>query len=169
MATTETQSGEDIRQLLVRCWMTHDAMWFAAALRDSGTETANRLNLAAIRGLAPIEVKRIRQALGIEEVSNTDQVRAFVEGTFALVGGDFMAFDWTWRDDGTARVDTRHCFAHDGIAKLGVVADYQCGIFERIYAWLDALGVDYDADPSERHCLLHHQGRCWREFRFNFG
>ena len=176
MPGTETSDNEAVRQLLIRCWMTHDAMWFANALQDQGIETANRLNLAAIRGMGPIEVARIRKALGTGEINDSGQLRAFIEGAFELVGGDFMAFEWHWREDDTARVDVQSCFAHDGIAKMGAIAAYECGIYERIYTWLDALGIDYDIDPPNdtpndtagRHCLLHRTGKCGREFKFNF-
>ncbi len=164
--------NEAVRQLLIRCWMTHDAMWFASALQDQGIETANRLNLAAIRGMGPIEVARIRKALGIGDINDSAQLRAFIEGAFELVGGDFMAFKWHWHEDGTARVDVQSCFAHDGIAKLGAIAEYECGIYERIYTWLDALGVGYSVQPpggpGGRHCLLHHTGKCGRDFSFDF-
>jgi hypothetical protein len=169
MDKIDTGKDEAVRQLLIRCWMTHDAMWFAATLRELGIETANLLNLAAIRGMGPIEVNRLKAALGVDEIASAEGLRAFIEAAFDLVGGDFMAFEWQWRDDGTARVDTRACFAHDGIAKMGVIADYQCGIFERIYTWLDALGIEYEATPGGRQCLLHHQGKCQRDFSFNFG
>ncbi|MDP6876793.1 MAG: hypothetical protein QF521_25040 [Alphaproteobacteria bacterium] len=168
MSSIEGRDNEAVRQLLIRCWMTHDAMWFANALQDQGIETANRLNLAAIRGMGPIEVARIRKALGTGDIDDAEQLRAFIEGAFELVGGDFMAFEWHWREDGTARVDVHRCFAHDGITKLGAIAAYECGIYERIYTWFEALGIAYTASPPGRQCLLHHQGKCGREFSFEF-
>ena len=168
MSRIEGQKNAAVRQLLVRCWMTHDAMWFANALQEHGIESANRLNLAAIRGMGPIEVARIRKALNTADIENSGQLRAFIEGAFELVGGDFMAFDWHWHEDGTASVDVQRCFAHDGIARLGAIAAYECGIYERIYTWFDALGVGYTASPPGRQCLLHHQGKCGRDFSFDF-
>ena len=58
----ETLEQHETVQLLTRCWMTHDAMWFRQVLEECGPEVANRLNLAAIRGLAPIELKRLLKA-----------------------------------------------------------------------------------------------------------
>lgn len=159
---------EELKQLLVRCWMTHDAMWFANALKEVGIETANRLNLGAIRSLAPIEVRRILRALGIDEVEDPDRLKLFLEGTMQLVGGDFMAFEWNWRPDGSLCVDVERCFAHEGITRLGAIEQYQCGIFERICAWLDALGIDYDIAPAEKRCMMHFEGRCHRDLRFRF-
>ena len=39
---------KDLKELLVKCWMTHDAMWFLHTLNDGGIEKANKINKAAI-------------------------------------------------------------------------------------------------------------------------
>jgi hypothetical protein len=40
-------------------------MWFYHTYQELGIEKANKLNKAAIRSLAPIEIKRVKMALGI--------------------------------------------------------------------------------------------------------
>lgn len=62
-----------ILDLLVKNWMTHDAMWFATVVKYCGIVQANLLNRAALRALARVEAKRLQQAFGIEEI------RCFVE------------------------------------------------------------------------------------------
>ena len=52
---------EALRQLLLRGWLTHDAMWFKTTLDEFGIETANKLNRGAIRSMAPIEVVSSRE------------------------------------------------------------------------------------------------------------
>ena len=52
-------------QLLVKCWMTHDARWFNAVAREFGMEVANRLNQRAVREMAKVEWQRVGGALGI--------------------------------------------------------------------------------------------------------
>lgn len=59
--------AKEIIDLLNRCWMTHDAMWFFNCWQQGGIEKANKINKAAIKSLAPIETKRIREALGIRK------------------------------------------------------------------------------------------------------
>ena len=46
---------EEIIDLLNRCWMTHDGMWFYHGLKNFGIAKANELNKAAIKSLAPME------------------------------------------------------------------------------------------------------------------
>ena len=169
MKATERLSAGELKQLLTRCWMSHDAMWFRCAVDELGIARANKLNRAAIRALAPIEVRRFMRALGLETVASHAELKAFLEGARDLAAGDFMDFDWAWRGDGSLRVEVRKCFAHDGVAKLGVIADYECGIFERIHAWLEALGVRFEVVPGGTACMMHHEGECYRELRFFLG
>ena len=56
----------EIRDLLGKGWLTHDGMWFYHTYQELGIEKANKLNKAAIRSLAPIEIKRVKKALGIK-------------------------------------------------------------------------------------------------------
>lgn len=166
-ATTMSVEAEQLKQLLLRGWMTHDAMWFKSALEELGIEAANRLNRAAIRSMAPIEVKRTLAALGMHGVSTFEQLERFISGAMGLLSGDFMRFRWDWRPPDLLRVDVQECFAHKGISRLGAIARYECGIFDRIYRWLDALGVGYVVTPEGELCTMHHQGSCVREVTFH--
>jgi len=53
---------KEIRDLLGKGWLTHDGMWFYHTQQELGVEKANILNKAAIRSLAPIEIKRVKKA-----------------------------------------------------------------------------------------------------------
>ncbi|MBK5093721.1 MAG: hypothetical protein JJE48_09430 [Actinobacteria bacterium] len=44
MRTLET---DELKELLVKCWMTHDGSWFYSCMREFGVEAANRLNKGA--------------------------------------------------------------------------------------------------------------------------
>jgi hypothetical protein len=58
---------KEIRNLLGKSWLTHDGMWFYHTYQEVGIEKANKLNKAAIRSLAPIEINRVKKVLGINE------------------------------------------------------------------------------------------------------
>ncbi len=158
-----------LKQLLTRGWMTHDAMWYRSALEQLGSETANALNKSAIRLMAPIEVRRIGKVLGIPSVDNLSQLRAFLEGAFELLIGDFMQVAWQWHSEGPHQMTLSipKCFAREGIMRLGAIEQYQCGIFERLFGWLDALQIAYQVEPTVSRCLLEqgHAG-CSVSFRF---
>lgn len=165
----ERLDREQLKQLLTRGWMTHDAMWFRHCLAELGIERTNRLNRAAIRSIAPIEVKRLQQVLGIAEVRDLEQLRAFLDGGMSLLIGDFMQVGWEWQPPDAVRVTLERCFAYEGIQRLGAIAEYECGIFERIYGWLDALGVRFEVEPDTTSCLMHHAGACSRRLQLTFG
>ena len=55
-----------LKELLIKNWMTHDGAWFYNCVKELGVNVANKLNKASIKTLAPIEVQRIKKALGME-------------------------------------------------------------------------------------------------------
>ena len=147
--------------------MTHDAMWVAGCLQAFGIEKTNQINIAAVRGMADIEVHRAAKLLGFEkkEVDTFDELMALLDGIYALAKASFMQFDFTTPEENVIRWNARKCFAHDGMTKMGAIDGYQCGILERIKAWLEGLGVDYTMDPEIKGCLMHSHGVCQGEFR----
>ena len=71
-----------VRDLVAKGWLTHDGMWFDEAARVLGIDAANDLNRAAIRAMAPFEVSRLCEALGVEPATLRDAgaVARFVVG-----------------------------------------------------------------------------------------
>lgn len=78
MRSAEEVSKEETRDLLGKGWLTHDGAWFLNTARLPGIETANRLKKAAIRTMAPIEVRRTMKVLGLTEegVRDSETARA---------------------------------------------------------------------------------------------
>jgi len=131
-----------------------------------GIDVANQLNLDAIRAMAPFEVRRLQGVLGIDEVQSFADLEAFVSGAIGLLTGDFLDFRWHWQPPDGLQVQVVDCFAHKGIARLGAVERYRCGIFYRICAWLDVLGIEHTVSPPIELCSMHHDGACVRDFSF---
>lgn len=154
-----------IKEMLNKQWMTHDAMWFAFCLQEVGIETTNRINLRAVRAMAQIEVKRLMKLLGMAQVHDFEQLRSFVDGAAQIIVADFMGFTYSFHSPDVMRCNMGKCFAYDGITRLGVIKHYQCGIFERVQGWLDALGVAYEVEPKVERCMMFSQGQCHREYR----
>lgn len=157
---------DQLKQLLTRGWMTHDGMWFMQVLGECGIEVANKLNLAAINGMAPIEVKRVCKVLGMKKISSHEDIQCLLVEGISLQIGDFMGFDWEMRP-GVLTIDMKNCFAHQGMVMMGCADEYQCGIFERIVGWLRAVGADARMEPGDRLCLMQHTGRCRREIHYS--
>ncbi|MCB2228652.1 MAG: hypothetical protein KQH53_18390 [Desulfarculaceae bacterium] len=164
----DSLQAPQIRELLSKNWMTHDAMWFFHCLQECGMATTNKLNLAAIDSMSRIEAKRYLAALGMDGVSNPEELARFMAGVFVLVKADFMDFAYQLSPDGVLSMEMGECFAYHGIKRLGVIDEYQCGIYRRVEGWLDALGLSWEAEPPLEGCLKHQHGWCRRTWRISF-
>ena len=60
----EQLTKKELIEILGKCWMTHDGMWFYNTFMEYGMESANRINKAAIKSLAPIEIHRLKKTDG---------------------------------------------------------------------------------------------------------
>ena len=160
---------EELKQLLIKGWMTHDAMWFRHCLEVCGIEQTNRINKAAVRSMAAIEIRRLTKALGVGEVRSMDTLRELIDAAWQLIKADFMEFTYSYPAPTLMRWDVRRCFAFDGVTQLGVADQYQCGIFPRVEAWFDALGIKYTVTPAVGGCMMQSGGKCFREYTFTFG
>lgn len=159
---------EELKELLNKGWMTHDGMWFFHCLQECGIEKTNRINKAAIKSMAKVEIKRMQKALDVEKIDTFSTFKDFMEGVYEIVKADFMNFTYSFPGENLLHMDMLTCFAYDGIQRMGVIDQYQCGIFERIKGWLEALGVQYSVTPDMAGCMMHTEGKCFRDFRLNF-
>ena len=56
MGLIDRLSSHELKELISKCWITHDGMWFAHTLFESGIETTNHLNRAAINSTAAMDL-----------------------------------------------------------------------------------------------------------------
>jgi len=159
---------KDLKELLNKGWMTHDAMWFYNCLQECGIDKTNKINKAAVQGMAAIEIKRIRKALGSPQIESFDQFKQFFDLTMKIATGDFMKYAYTITTKNVMHAEWKSCFAYDGMKALGVADKYECGIMLRIDTWLDTLGIKYTVTPKVTGCMMHTDGVCYRDYTFFF-
>ncbi len=162
----------DLREFLVKGWMTHDAMWLYHCYEECGMEKTNRINKAAVKSMSAIEIKRVMKTLGFPKdykVETFEELMDIVTGAFDLVRGDFMKFSFTAPEKNILKWEWERgkCFAYEGTSSLGVVEDYDCAIMTRIETWLQGLNIDYTMTPKINGCLMHKTGKCEGDFHFN--
>ena len=170
MKALEGVEKRDIRNLLGKGWLTHDGMWFYHVYREFGIETANELNKAAIKSMAPIEVDRIKRILGVTgRLETFDEVMGFMLAGLELIlpgsvarklhftplAGNRMCWKWV----------ASECFAYKGMKNIGAIDGYRCGVMYRIECWLDALDIGYAMRPKIEGCLMHEKGACEGEIQ----
>ncbi len=156
----------EIRDLLGKGWLTHDGMWFYHTYQEFGVEKANKLNKAAIRSLAPVEIKRVQKALGIGggKIGSFEELKDFMLEALEVIlpNSVFKKFrfrasskdllHWEW--------ESGECFAYKGMKQIGIIDGYRCGVMYRIECWLEALGIKYSIDPKIDKCMMHEKGAC---------
>ncbi len=158
----------ELKELLIKGWMTHDAMWFYHCLQESGIEKTNKINKAAVRAMSAIEIKRIQKATGAGNLDTWDEFKRFFEITMGSVTGKFMDYTYSLPSKNMMRGEWKSCFAYEGVKGLGVIDGYECGIMLRIDTWLDTLGIKYEVEPKVTGCMMHTDGKCFRDYRFFF-
>lgn len=171
MKSLESFDKREIKELLSKGWITHDAMWFAHALQTVGIEKANEINLAAVQSMSVIEAARLRRALGFkkEVIDSFDELVAILTGAMDLVVADFMRFHMTTPRKNVIhwQMEPGNCFAYKGIAGMGVIDRYDCGVLLRVKTWLSAMKVDYRMVPEVKRCIMHTRGDCSGDFLFD--
>jgi hypothetical protein len=159
---------KELQELLVKNWMTHDAMWFFNCLQALGMEKTNQLNQGAIRGMGAIEIKRYQKALGVKRIESYDELILFFKTVMAIVSGNFMKYSFSFPEKNLIHAEWQSCFAYEGMKGLGVADSYECGIMLRIEVWFETLGIKFEVSPKVTGCLMHTDGRCYRDYRFFF-
>ena len=165
---TAIEQGE-LKELLLKCWMTHDGMWFYHCMQEFGIEKANAANKAAIRSLAAIEIERVKQAFGLSKVETLEDVRKLCEAAFGVLTDKFMGFEYSFPSENVLSWEMKKCFAYAGMKRLGVIDRYECGVIYRVACWFLSLGIGYTVAPPIDRCIMHSSGSCRGEFTFRLG
>ena len=152
-------------QLLVKCWMTHDARWFNAVAREFGMEAANRLNQAAVRESAKVEAQRLGRALGLAPPQDAEGCLQSQRALIGVLGPDLLDYEAQAEGPDSYRVSVKRCFAHENVEKAGIAAQYDCGIFARVEGWLDGMGVAHQVSPPLKGCLKAQGRECVHTIR----
>ena len=158
-----------LRDLLLRNWMTHDALWYAEVAAGFGMAVASPMNLRVCRKLGQLEFVRLMKAAGASPPRSFKDYRTLFELAREVFVPDFMVFGLEYPGGDRQVFHMRHCFAHDGMQKAGCLPEYECGIFERMEGWFDAMGLRYERNPDLKRCPKLAGNDCRVELRFDFG
>ncbi len=173
MRLIDQMSKHELKELIGKCWITHDGMWFAHTLLERGIESANRINKAAIRALAPIEIKRFQKALNVtnDQLKSFDRFQDFFLNVSDLLIPDFMNVEFSFQGPNTISwgFNERGCFAYNGVKMFNVEDQYECGPLFRIKCWLDVLGIEYEMEPNVSLCIMKQAGECSGRFQIKTG
>lgn len=148
----------ELKELLCKGWMTHDAMWLLHCLEAFGMEKTNEINIKAVFSMSQIEINRVKKALGYsnEKIKKFDEIKQLIVQTMEIIKADFMDFTWSIPEKNVLhwKWSNGSCFAYQGIKGLGVLDTYECGIMKRIEGWMQGLEVEYELVPNITRCLM---------------
>ena len=163
LKSNDTITKKEAIDLLNKCWMTHDGMWFFHCLQEFGIEATNKINKSAIKSLSSIEIKRIKSILGFEkDIESFEEFRLFFIEASKLMIPDFMNVRFSFSEENkmTWVFNQGKCFAYEGINRLGAIDKYECGVLYRIKCWLEELEIEYRFSPEIDKCIMHFNGDC---------
>ena len=146
-------SDEREKELLRKCWYTHDARWFMSVAEEFGLEAANRLNKRTCRALGEAEMRRFVKALGIAAPTNMRELVPVIEAAFRLfTPPPLMDLEVRMVDDRSWEGWMKRCFIHDNVVKAGIGPFYVCAAIDRIQGWHEALGMPLAEEPPALRC-----------------
>jgi len=166
--TLQTLNQEQIRDILLMNWMTHDALWYGEVAKRLGMAEASPMNLRVCRELGRIECRRLIKRSNAAFPKNMAQYVELFDFVMGVFVPNFMKFELDYPGDNIQVFRISECFAHRGMEQAGLIADYECGIFERIEGWFDAMRLKYSRSPDLSRCLKYKGGDCTITVEFHF-
>jgi len=159
---------EDLRRILVFGWMTHDGLWFDEVATKFGMGEASPMNHRVCRKLGMSELSRFIKVTGAVLPRTMSEYREL----FEFAAEAFVPHYQKWHVDYPGEdVQVFHmfeCFAHKALKDAGRLPDYECGIFERIEGWFDAMQLKYERTPDLSRCLKLKGNDCVITVKFSF-
>jgi hypothetical protein len=153
-------SNEDVKNYLLTNWMTHDALWYRDVASTFGMAQASPMNLRVCRNLGRIEFRRLLKATRSNPPKDMAEVKLLYEEARRILVPPFFEGDMDFQGDNSILFKTRTCFAYSGMKEAGLIDEYECGIFERIEGWFDAMGLEYLRTPDLSRCLKYRGQEC---------
>lgn len=151
------------KDLVRRCWYSHDGHWFASVAAELGIETANRLNRRALRAQGVTEARRLRKACGIEEIRGLrDFLRLFELLSSVLVPSPPTQVRVAVLGESSYEICVDRCFVHESVVRAGSPEAYQCAVFDRIAGWHDGAGLPLRDPPPDLPCAKAAGRECRR-------
>ena len=156
----------ELKEFLIKSWMTHDGMWFLHCLKECGIEKTNKINKAAVKSMAEIEIKRIQKIFEIGTIEKFEDLQDIMDRAMKVFKADFMEFTYTFPTKNHMHCEIKNCWAYEGIKGMGVIDQYECGVYTRIEGWFEALEIEFKVNSPINGCLMNHVGKCSRDFIF---
>ena len=150
------------KEIVRRCWYSHDGHWFQSAAAELGMEAANRLNRRALRAQGATEARRLRKALGLGEPRDLGDFLRLFDALARVLVPPPTAVRLEARGGRAYEICVDRCFVHETVVRAGNPESYQCAVFDRIAGWHDGAGLPLAGEPPGLRCAKATGGECHR-------
>jgi hypothetical protein len=163
-----TINKNQLKDILIKNWMTHDALWYREVAAKFGMVEASPMNLRVCRELGQIEFGRLMKVVQAPAPACIEEYQKLFELGKQVFFPDFISVEICFPGNDSQVFQISDCFAHRGMKKLGLLAGYECGIFERLEGWFDAMALRYTRTPDLSRCLKFQGKECKVTVQFHF-
>lgn len=132
-------------EILRKNWMSHEARYQMAIVREFGWEKANNINKTVIYEMGKVMMYRLMNAL---KISHVDNIEDFKE--ICLTTQEFyypppvFSVHFDRESDMSLSGSVQKCGIIEKVKRLGVSDQYECGCFAMRSGWYKALGMDVE-------------------------
>jgi len=161
-------SREQLRSLLIKNWMAHDGLWYGEVAAAYGMAEASPMNIRVCRKLGQVEFRRLMKMFEKPAPKNMTEYRELFDLGREAFFPDFVTVRVEYPGNDNQDFHFDDCFAHRAMMKTGLLPEYECGIFERVEGWFDAMGLSYTRSPDLSRCLKLEGGPCDITVQFRF-
>jgi hypothetical protein len=159
-------TDEQEKDVLRKCWYSHDARWYMAVAQEFGLEVANRLNREVVRAQGKVETWRLMKALGISRINGVEEMIRFIKTGVRLIIGPLMELEIRALDDRSYEETVHRCFVHENVVKAGVGESYICAAFDRLQGFHEAANLPLTEEIAALPCAKAQGRECRRIIAF---
>jgi len=154
-----TVNNEKKIEILRKNWMSHEARYQMAIVRELGWEKANNINKTVIYEMGKVMMYRLMNALGISQVDNIDDFKEICLTTQEFYyPPPIFSVHFDRESDTSLSGSVEKCGIIENVKRLGVSDQYECGCFAMRSGWYKALGVEVKEEVLT--CLKDGDGAC---------
>ena len=140
-----TVNNEKKIEILRKNWMSHEARYQMAIVRELGWEKANNINKTVIYEMGKVMMYRLMNALGISQVDNIDDFKEICLTTQEFYyPPPIFSVHFDRESDTSLSGSVEKCGIIENVKRLGVSDQYECGCFAMRSGWYKALGMDVE-------------------------
>ena len=139
--STVKLTAEQREEILRDNWNSHDARWYLKVAQELGFDVANRLNHIVIRSMGKTEMKRLAQAVGVEKVSDVQELLEVFDMMMELYFPQ-QVYQQRIEHKKRFRNTVTKCFVAEMVLQAGAADVYDCACAARFEGWLAGLGLE---------------------------